>query len=77
MRQCSQHTGSVFGGRQAMPFIGLGHCLERTRTAALCMRIRRGKLSLEPCVPCRSFEFVVRLSGYKLLVALGREIRGR
>ncbi len=77
MRQCSQHTGPVFDGRQTKPFAGLGHCLERVRLAALCMRVRRGELSHELCVPCRLVEPVARLSGYGLLVALGREIRGR
>ncbi|MGE4291544.1 MAG: hypothetical protein AB7E32_04965 [Desulfovibrio sp.] len=61
----------------ALPFAGLGHALAGVSWAArnmtLCPAVRRK----ESAVFVRGPEAPRSVSGYGLLVALGREIRGR
>ncbi|WFS63287.1 hypothetical protein LF599_03730 [Pseudodesulfovibrio thermohalotolerans] len=76
MRLNNQHP-QASSAVAAMPFAGLGFASAEVRQAAKCMT---------PVVhrPCGDPVFIpvgcgpaVQPGGYKLLVALGREIRGR
>lgn len=59
-----------------IPFSGLGMTMKAVRTAAQAMTALYNSIVHEPvCKPVP--DTVTQPSGYSLLVALGREIRGR
>lgn len=74
MRKFNKHTNAA--SMTAQPFGGLGFAMETVSLAAEAMTVTRltGIVSMSmPSV----VEVVAQPSGYSLLVALGREIRGR
>ncbi len=75
MRFSNNHKTAATGN-QNLPFAGLGFDTGTVQTAAQAMVPRHCFFcSAEPCLS--SLDFVPQPSGYKLLVTLGREIRGR
>ncbi|WP_022661510.1 hypothetical protein [Paucidesulfovibrio longus] len=62
---------------RTLPFLGLGHVLADVRRVAATMRLRRTETPPGKGVRHRAPPLRRHVSGYGLLVALGREIRGR
>lgn len=76
MRFLHNHHKTAATVNQNLPFAGLGFDTDTVQTAAQVMVTRYCSCSsTEPCLS--SLDFVPQPSGYKLLVTLGREIRGR
>jgi hypothetical protein len=76
MRFSHNHHKTAATVNQNLPFAGLGFETGTVQTAAQAMVFRYCFLSkAEPCLAC--LDIVSQPSGYKLLVTLGREIRGR
>lgn len=76
MRRTFNHSEPVADTGQVLAFAGLGHCLEPVRAVARMHMVRWAKRPEQQCMPQFAYD-VPRLAGYGLLVALGREIRGR
>lgn len=76
MRIPNNHKSARTESR-TLPFAGLGFDMKRARTAAQVMTIFHYSYSVEVDVILPLAGYSVRPSGYDLLVALGREIRGR
>lgn len=74
MRKFNKHTNAA--SMAVLPFGGLGFDMETVSLAAKAMTVTRltgiASVSMPSVV-----EMVAQPSGYSLLVALGREIRGR
>jgi len=60
----------------SMPFSGLGFVMDAVRTVTQTMTVAHHRAGDE-CSWVPMPDIVTQLSGYSLLVALGREIRGR
>ena len=71
----NQHTAATMP--EQMPFAGLGFAMDSVRTAAQGMSLiphdHGGRPERCPAAP----DAWTRPAGYRLLVTLGREIRGR
>jgi hypothetical protein len=63
--------------KRPLPFLGLGHVLADVRRVAATMRLRRANQPPDEGIRHRAPPPRRHVSGYGLLVALGREIRGR
>jgi len=73
----SNNQKTAATGNQSLPFTGLGFDTGTVQTAAQAMIPRHcSSRSVETCL-LSCLDFVPQPSGYKLLVTLGREIRGR
>jgi len=76
MRFSHNNQKTAATGNQTLPFTGLGFDTDTVQATAQTMVPRFcPHSSAAPCLS--SLDFVPQPSGYKLLVALGREIRGR
>ncbi|WP_319581843.1 hypothetical protein [uncultured Pseudodesulfovibrio sp.] len=76
MRMNNQHLPAE-AAATPMPFGGLGFAAAGVRHAALEMTPAVHRHHGEPIVFSAGCGPAVQLGGYRLLVALGREIRGR
>ena len=76
MRISNNHTAAATTAR-TMPFQGLGFAMDSVQAAARTMTPVLHSLADCPGVILPAPDFVAQPSGYSLLVALGREIRGR
>lgn len=77
MWKSPNQTEPVRAVTHPLPFAGLGHALAGVSWAAASMTLCPAERLDERGVLVRSLEVPRPLSGYGLLVALGREIRGR
>lgn len=77
MRQSPNPTGPASAKGRIRAFEGLGFDLDPVRTTASCMTVRPARLKSPQPARIPVCEIVPQPSGYGLLVALGREIRGR
>ncbi len=62
---------------RTIPFAGLGFDMDTVQIAAQMMTPKYCSLAVDMGVSLPVVDCVAQLSGYSLLVALGREIRGR
>ena len=76
MRKFNQHLPAV-AAAPPMPFGGLGFTAAEVRQAAREMTPAVHRHTGESVVFTAGFGPAVQSGGYRLLVALGREIRGR
>lgn len=75
MHFCKHHN-TAGQTAQSMPFNGLGFVMKAVRAVAQTMTVIHDRAGRDDAwAPVR--DRVVQPSGYSLLVALGREIRGR
>ncbi|WP_155887577.1 hypothetical protein [Paucidesulfovibrio longus] len=77
MRRSPKPAKAVRAEATPLPFAGLGHSLTGVSWAAANMTLRPAARSDEGRVFARGMERPRPVSGYGLLVALGRETRGR
>lgn len=77
MYQPSKSSEADSSASHAMPFMGLGHCLECVRTVSSLMKARWATQPAHEPIEEESDAQNPRPSGYGLLVRLGREIRGQ
>ncbi len=62
---------------KTIPFAGLGFDVDTVQIAAQMMTPRYSSRAVDTGVSMPVLDYVAQPSGYSLLVALGREIRGR
>ncbi|MEF2145968.1 MAG: hypothetical protein V3573_11015 [Desulfovibrionaceae bacterium] len=77
MRKLSKLTEPARDAMHLLPFEGLGHALDAVRAVARDMFVIRYCTPEKELSESRCAFAVPHLSGYALLTALGREIRGR